>query len=259
VNARSQRWCAWAGPAFLVSWGIGFCLLAGFIPPPTPNDTPAELLRMFQADPGRIRLGLVISMFGSVLLLPWGAVLTVQMKRIEGRSAPLAYTQLAAAAAGAVFLTFPVMYLQIASFRLDRSPELIQLMNDMFWVPFIGVPALVNLQTLAIGLAILQDRRERPVYPRWAGYLNVWACIVILPAGVMVFFKDGPFAWNGLFAWWLPLAAFVIWFAVMLRMLLNAVAQEEPEPEPVSRADHDALVAQVAALRTQVGGVTEPA
>jgi hypothetical protein len=259
VNARSQRWCAWSGPVFLLSWGIGFCLLAGFIPPPRPSDTPDQLAAMFAADPTGIRLGLIISMFGSVLLLPWGAVLTVQLKRIEGASAPLAYTQLGAAAAGSVFLTFPIMYLQIASFRPDRSAELIQLMNDMFWVPFIGVPALVNLQTLVIGLAILQDRRDRPVFPRWTGYLNVWACIVILPAGVMVFFKDGPFAWNGLFAWWLPLAAFVVWFVVMARQLLVAIDREGAEPPAtVSRAEHDALVAQVAALQATRTGA-EPA
>ena len=252
MNARNQRLCAWSGAVFLITWGIGFWFLAGFIPPPAPKDSPDELLQMFRDDTDRVRLGLVVSMFGSVLLLPWGAVLTVQMKRIEGSSAPLAYTQLAAAAAGCVFLTLPIMYLQIASFRLDRDPELIQLMHDMFWVPFIGVPALVNLQLLVIGLAILQDRREQPIFPRWAGYVNLWACVVILPAGVMVFFKDGPFAWNGLFSWWLPLTAFVIWFAVMLKLLLAAISREEPPSAAVSRADHDKLVAQVAALDARV-------
>ena len=36
-----------------------------------------------------------------------------------------------------------------------------------------------------------------------------------------VFFKEGPLAWPGLLAWWLPLAAFPAWVLVMAHRMLR--------------------------------------
>jgi hypothetical protein len=53
--------------------------------------------------------------------------------------------------------------------------------------------------------------------------MNFWMALLFLPAGLMVFFKTGPFAWNGLLSFWLPLVAFGIWFNVMIYALLRAI------------------------------------
>lgn len=227
VNAAVQRWCAWCGALFVAFWVAGFVVLGRFLPPSDPGATSEETVRQFTEHVTSVQLGLVLAMFGSVLLCPWTAILAVQMTRIEGPCAPLAYTQLAAGAAGSVFFVFPVMYMQIATYRQDRSPELIQLLNDMFWLPFVGVPAYLMMETLVLAVAILTDRRERPVFPRWAGYFNIWVTVIIIPAAVVVFFKSGPFAWNGLFSWWLPLTIFVVWFGVMTAVLLRAIGEQE--------------------------------
>ncbi|MCU1653723.1 MAG: hypothetical protein JWQ60_4872, partial [Pseudonocardia sp.] len=34
MTAKVQRWCAWSGIVFLVMFGIGFCVVAGLVPPP---------------------------------------------------------------------------------------------------------------------------------------------------------------------------------------------------------------------------------
>jgi len=60
-----------------------------------------------------------------------------------------------------------------------------------------------------------------------------------------VFFKHGPFAWNGVLAWWIPLTMFFIWFVVMTVLLLRAIADDErqqkhagtPDRLPGSRSD----------------------
>src|ERR1700722_19500436 len=98
---------------------LGF-LFACFIPAPSPHDTAAQIARIFRAHPTRIRFGLVLTMFGAALLGPFVAVITVQMKRIEGRTSPLAYVQLALGALLAFEFVVPVMVLQAAAFR----PEL---------------------------------------------------------------------------------------------------------------------------------------
>jgi hypothetical protein len=43
----------------------------------------------------------------------------------------------------------------------------------------------------------------------------------------MIFFKHGPFGFNGLIAFWMPTAVFFVWMLVMSWMLLRAVSAEE--------------------------------
>ncbi len=51
--------------------------------------------------------------------------------------------------------------------------------------------------------------------PRWLGYLNLWVAMLIIPAGLVLFFKHGPFAWNGVVGLYIPLVAFAIWILSM--------------------------------------------
>jgi len=44
-----------------------------------------------------------------------------------------------------------------------------------------------------------------------------------------VFFKDGPYAWNGLLAFWVPLTAYATWMLVSFWLLRQAIAHEERE------------------------------
>lgn len=67
------------------------------------------------------------------------------------------------------------------------------------------------------------------MFPRWLGYLNFWCAFLFMPGGLVVFFKDGPFAWNGIIAWWLLLVAFGVWVVSMVVMVLKALAVQERE------------------------------
>jgi hypothetical protein len=49
--------------------------------------------------------------------------------------------------------------------------------------------------------------------------------LAIAPAGVVVFFKSGIFAWNGVARFYLQLAACAAWF-VMTIVLMNAVEHD---------------------------------
>ena len=166
-------------------------------------------------------------MFASALLVPFAAVIAVQMKRIEGPRPVLSYIQLVSAGLLSLEFIIPLMVFQTAAYRLDvESARLIQMLNDMGWLMFVGVISSAVVMIASIGLAILIDRRERPVFPRWAGYFNLWVALLISPAGIIVFFKHGPFAWNGLFGFFVPLAAFAAWITVMVVILLRAIDQD---------------------------------
>lgn len=82
------------------------------------------------------------------------------------------------------------------------------------------------VQGLAIALCILRDDSSDPLFPRWAGYFNIWVFLLFLPSLLTYFFKTGPFAWNGLFVWWIPLAVFGTWFIVMTVLMLRSVDRQ---------------------------------
>jgi hypothetical protein len=229
MNATNQRICAWCGPVCAILWVIGFWVFARFIPPPSPQDTAQEIAHRFATDTDMIRAGLVLLMFGGALYAPWSAVITVQLKRIEGRYSPMAYTQLALGAVFVLVFVVPVFIWQTAAFRPGGDPEIIQRLNDFAWLLFLGPVATIWVQGVAISRAIFADRSERPVFPRWLGYFNLWAITIYLPGALIVFFKHGPFAWNGLFAWWIPLGMFTVWLILLSVMLLRAISEQERE------------------------------
>jgi hypothetical protein len=66
MNGRDARFliaCIWCGPIFALIFGIGFAVLAGFVPPPSPHDSAAQIARLFDSD--SIRAGTVVMMAGT--------------------------------------------------------------------------------------------------------------------------------------------------------------------------------------------------
>jgi hypothetical protein len=65
------------------------------------------------------------------------------------------------------------------------------------------------------GLDILNDKRPTPMFPRWTAWFSFWAAILFVPAGAVLIFKTGPFAWNGLIAFYIPVITFFAWLMLM--------------------------------------------
>ena len=227
VKLRSQRWCLWSGPAFTLLFAIGFWPLAGFVPPPAPSLLPAEVAAAFLSHGVRVQIGLQLCMVASALFFPFAALMSVHIKRIEGEHSPRAYAQLAAGCGSTMVFLFPLMNMQSAAYRADRAPELVQAISDMAWIPFVGLLCVPAMQNVCLALAIFSDKSSTPVFPRWAGYLNVWVGAAYIPAVLLVFVHGGPVAWDGLFSWWLGAFAFFVWILIMTPLLLRAIKQLE--------------------------------
>lgn len=227
INKSLQLVCVWSGPIMIVGWVASFILLAGFIPPPAPSNSPQQVVAVYQTNTVLIRLGLMLTLFASALLVPFAAVISTHMKRIEGERAVLSTTQVVSGALLSLEFIIPLMVWQTAAYRPDIGPVLIRMLNDMGWLMFVGVISTAVVEFASIGLVILNDERDTKVFPRWAGYFNLWVAIFVIPAGVVPFFKEGPLAWNGALAFFLPLAVFAAWIAVMVVLLRRAIDVEE--------------------------------
>ena len=190
---------------------VGYWFMAGLVPPLSPHASPEAIVRFWDHNVTLTRYGLVVTFFAATLTAPWVAVISTQMRRIEGKHSPLAWTQLGLGMIGVLIFLFPVMVMQVILFRPLRDPHLIQLLNDLAWLPFIGLFMCASVQSIALALAIFKDKAER-VFPRWLGYFNIWVALLFLPDVLIYSFKTGPFAWNGLIGFWLPLTVFGLWF-----------------------------------------------
>jgi hypothetical protein len=262
MNTRVQMVAAWCGIVFMVTFGIGFWLLAGFIPPPSPADSAAAIARRFQGNTTGIRFGMLIMEFGSALLLPWGAAIAVQMKRAEGRHSVLTYTQIAAGALFVIEFIYPVMFWLVAAFRPHESAVVLRHFNDLAWLAFLGVVTTAIVQVFAIGVVALRDKRPNPVFPRWFAYFNFWCGLLFCPASLIVFFHHGAFAWNGFISWWMVVVVFFAWMVAMTVILMRAIRHQEAEeaagefliPGDPSKAIAT-LSSEVASLRAEVASL----
>ncbi len=233
VNAFSQKLCVVSGPLMALTFLIAF-LIMGFVPPPNPRLSGEEIVQLFTEDQGRIRAGGVLMIFGSALLFPWISVISVQLRRVEGgQHTPMASTQLASGALGAFLFLTPMIVLEAMAYKPERlDPQVAEAMYYLAWLFFVGTPVFAVLQNLSIAVAILQDTSPIPVFPRWAGYLNLYIALLFVPGVAVFFFDSGPFAWRGMFPWWIPLSFFGMWMAAMATLLWRAIdAQQAVAPE----------------------------
>jgi hypothetical protein len=215
MGTRTQIACALAGPAAIVVALIGWSI-AGVLPvPPAANDSAAEIVAFYGDDPTSVRLGLMIAVIGLSGIGALVAVIGTRIVRMEGRTPVLAFLQLVSGAVTWVLLIVPLVIMNVAAFRPERSPEITQTLNDLAWILFIPPIGPFLVQNVAIAVAILTDRGAEPVLPRWVGYTNLWVAFLFVPGGLAYFFKGGPFAWQGIFSFWLALAAYAAWAFVM--------------------------------------------
>jgi hypothetical protein len=227
---RTQLACLWCAPIGLTLFLIGM-LMAGALPPPAAHDTARQIADRW-ADHNRLKqAGALLMMFSGTLLGPFVAVISVHIKRIEGRASPLAYTQLGLGMLQILIFVGPPAVMEVAAFRPHRDPSLILFANDLAWLPFVGFFFFFFVQCLSIAAATFNDV-DGLVFPRWFGYLNIWVAVSFLPAGLIYFFKTGPFAYQGFLTYWLPFAFLGAWFVTLVIILRTAINDSFAHAEP---------------------------
>jgi hypothetical protein len=213
----------------VVVFAIGWIPLAGYLPPVRPTDSAASIARFYSSNVNQIRIGLFICSLGMPLVAPYGAAIAMQLRRAEGDAPILTVVQLILVAVATVVTVFTMMVWALAAFRPGATgPDVTRMLNDAGWFLFLFTWAPFSLWYVVIGVTILADHNPVPIFPRWAGYLNFWVAVLSVAAGLMLFFKTGPFAFNGLITFYMPLAIFLAWILVMSHLTMKAIRTAEP-------------------------------
>ena len=225
---RSMRFCAWCGVAAIIFFIIGGVWLGGMIPPLlSPDDPPAEFVRKVSEHLLAIRIGSVFLMLSFALFGPFGAGIAAQTRRKE-RNPVFSYVQLMFTASGTVVALLVAFCWALMVFRPDvYHPTTVQLLADFaYFLAVFSVPVFGGW-CVVIALPILMAKPGEEPFPRWIGYANLWAAALFTPGQMVLFFKHGPFSWNGIVALWLPFAAFFLWILLMSYALFEAAKADD--------------------------------
>jgi hypothetical protein len=229
ANIKTQLICLWTAPVFGAILLLAFLAFPGFFPPMSPQMTAGQVAAFYADHNALIRFTMITYNLCGIMLVPFFTVIVVQMKRMVTQSHVFAYCYLTAVVTGATILALADIFFLVAAFRIDRSPELIQLLNDMAWMLFIAPVGMVVAQFLLLGLAILFDDGPNPVFARWVGYYAVATAVVMAPAACAAIFKTGPLAWDGFVSFWLRNGAFGAFVIVMFFVLRSVIRRQAIE------------------------------
>jgi hypothetical protein len=229
MHVKIEKAVAWLGLAMLGAFLVMFWIIAGVIPPMDPSDTADEIAAIYSENGLRIRIGLALMILFAFLFAPFFALLSRQVRRIEGYWGVMSLTQILLSVTFPFGFSLCAIFAVTAAYRPDRNPDVTQALNDIFWFIFVGLVGPLITQVVILAFCVFIDRRERPSFPRWFGYFNIWYAILGVPGCAVFLFKDGPLAWDGMFAFWIPLTVFCIWMVVVAVMLSKAVDVEAAE------------------------------
>jgi hypothetical protein len=239
MSRISQLIVAWSGPAMIVTFIIGGCIMARYLPPQWhPSDSPQKVAQIYIDHLMPIRIGLVLSVIAYTMMAVWGVSNAAQTRRLEGKFPALTYLQLVCMAAGTAQIVVNCGAWATAAFRPGQvSPEITQALNDMGFIILLGTWPPFTAWSIALGLQILLNKSAVEVYPRWAGYVSIWCGLLYMPGGTVWFFKGGPFGWTGAICMYVPFVFFGSWiglFSVLTIRNIRAGHVERQELAPAT-------------------------
>lgn len=237
AKLRLLQHTSWSGFVYIACLLIGMWPLAGFIPSQPPSFGPEQIAEVYRGNIWGIRIGMVLALVGSMFYVPWTAILAKLIMRVEGGPGILTFCQIIAGCTNVLLTAYPTGYWLLGTFRPDRDAQLIQLINDISWSQFLGVITPFYFVPISIAYAALADKDPDPIIPRWVGWFNIWFELSLLPLVVIFWFHTGPFAWNGLFGFYLPFTIFFIWFFVMTWTIRRSLHRldEVDAPKPARK------------------------
>ncbi len=230
MDATTMRAAMWSGVLFVVFLIVAQGLLMQFVPGPSPDLSAQEVADRFIERKTEIRIGSVIQIIVWTFWATWASGIIILLRRMERGYPVITYSAIALNGASVCIIVLIPMTWAVAAFRPESiDPQLTRAMNDWVWFLWLYTWPPFAVFMALIGVAIMRNRSEFEYYPRWVAYYNFWSAIFIFPAALIAFFKTGPFAWDGIFAFWLPVIVLFGWMLVMSFVTMQSINRHERE------------------------------
>jgi hypothetical protein len=235
TSYQIQRWAAWTGPIMVITYLIFWIILGHNYPPPSAGLSGAQLVETYYV-PHRddILLGMSLCAFSGMLYLPWTVLLTVQMWRRE-KVPVLTLMQLTGGVLTAWLLAFcAAMWAWCA--RYAGTPgvdgELVKAIHLVTWYMFDMTYMITTIQCVGCGVFALVDRKTPAIFPRWCGWVALFAGISFLPLTFIPYFDDGIFSLHGGWNFFVVFVAWGTWFSSYSFYMFKEVGRIRVSPAP---------------------------
>jgi hypothetical protein len=222
ASISAQRGLVWWAVAFMVIYGFAWIFLLRMMPPPAASLSAAEVAKFYSDNADGVRLGAALAAWTSGFMVPFATVISVQLLRLEKGMGGIMMS---------IFLVLPPDFWGTAGFHPGRLIDATAMMNDLANLTLVTTDQYYMFQLVPIAvIALTTPPRADSPFPRWFGYYTIWTMIVFEVGPLGFLFKSGPFAWNGLIVFWLPLSFFGAWLGVTAWRLLHALRLQEAQP-----------------------------
>lgn len=204
----------------------GMFFIAGFLPPPSPGLSMAEVVTFYRDNHTTIITGLTMGLVGTGFMLPLCIIGSVFLSESEEGFPFFAVMQALCAVVTVLFTAFPNFIWLAAAFRIDRAPDLIALLHDLGWIMWATPSWGFAFQLICVGVCGLRDKRPQPFLPRWMSYLALWVAIGMAYTPLVPFYTEsGPFAWDGLFSFWVAFFSPILWIILVSFIVIRNIGR----------------------------------
>ena len=216
-------------------YAVGMFFISGFVPPPPPELSQADVVAMYRDNHTSIVTGLSMGVVGVGFMLPIFIVGSVFLSETEEGIPYFSIMQGLCALVTVLFSVFPNFIWLTAAFRVDRAPELILLLHDLGYIMFATPSWGFAFQLLCVAVVGLRDKRPQPIMPRWLSYLALWVALGELCTALVPFYvTSGPFAWDGLFSFWIAFFSPMLWCMLLSNVIFMNVMNQKANPVVLS-------------------------
>jgi hypothetical protein len=217
--------CTYVGGFAMTLFLVAAWPLWHMFPPPNADISAADWAAFFVEHHASILVGCIVEMFASSLVFIWVGALTTMLRQIEGKHTALSDAVLMIWTAGWMTLILVLIFFLAAAYRPDAEPQIVRALSDLGILMLIFPTVMGLIQFGLPGIIIICDKSAQPIFPRWLGYVCLWVALLSIPSAMIAIFQIGPFSWNGIIGFWIPIAAFGVAFSSLMWAMLRAAAK----------------------------------
>lgn len=237
-----ERLGAWSGLVWTIITAGAF-LGSGLVPPRSPSMAPVDFAAFVTDHKYPILLGMLALFIGGyTFLITWSITLAYQVKKYANPSRLAFCVSAAVGVNGAIIGMLVGIFGSAMAYRVDAiDPATTQMLYDMILFLFLSTWPPFVLWTFVVGFAILSSENRQTMFPRWTGYLSLWAGALEVVGAFLVFFYEGPFSYSGLVAFWVPGVSFFAWVFVMSIVQVRGWSRVQDGPTGAAVAEAPGL------------------
>lgn len=228
MSFNSQRVLIWWALIFLSIYALSLLFLMHMLPPPSATWSAEEIARFYADHSTGIKLGATLSSWTSGFMVPLSVVVGAQLYRHEKGLPIWSVLAVAGGCLMSIFVVLPPVFWGVAAFTPKRAPEITATMHELGVISFITTDQYYIFLWVAVAvISLLPNSVVCSPFPRWFGYFTAWLAIMFETGAIAFLFRTGPFAWNGLFTFWIPFSLFGLWIVMIVVLLFKSISAQE--------------------------------